>query len=180
MSAKCVSMPTLISMRLEFLRILCSHEHYLNLSLFFSSPASAPASPSPSISSQVCIICTFLHPKVLYTCLLYTEPLVRWNSASFLKDCLKGTLLCVKRRPHPNSVPAALFVSVTALQSSGSCSYQEQQRILGLFELSQEFKQQHYLTGLLLTELSAALDMESEGYGNTGSSVTSFFNLSKL
>uniref|UniRef100_A0A665X4X3 Dedicator of cytokinesis 8 n=1 Tax=Echeneis naucrates TaxID=173247 RepID=A0A665X4X3_ECHNA len=101
--SKSVSMPTLISMRLEFLRILCSHEHYLNLSLFFSSPASAPTSPCPSISSQ----------------------------------------------------------------SSGSCSFQEQQRILGLFELSQEFKQQHYLTGLLLTELSAALDMESEGYGNT-------------
>uniref|UniRef100_A0A8C9YJ85 Dedicator of cytokinesis 8 n=1 Tax=Sander lucioperca TaxID=283035 RepID=A0A8C9YJ85_SANLU len=97
--SKCVSMPTLISMRLEFLRILCSHEHYLNLSLFFSSPASAPASPCPSISSQ----------------------------------------------------------------SSSSCSFQEQQRILGLFELSQEFKQKHYLTGLLLTELSAALDMESEG-----------------
>ncbi|XP_075905606.1 dedicator of cytokinesis protein 8 isoform X1 [Nelusetta ayraudi] len=98
MSAKSVSMPTLISMRLEFLRILCSHEHYLNLSLFFSSPASAPASPCPSISSQ----------------------------------------------------------------SSGSCGFQEQQRILGLFELSQEFKQQHYLAGLLLTELSAALDVESE------------------
>ncbi|KAM9744074.1 dedicator of cytokinesis protein 8 isoform 1-T1 [Menidia menidia] len=99
MSAKSVSMPTLISMRLEFLRILCSHEHYLNLCLFFSSPASAPASPCPSLSSQ----------------------------------------------------------------SSGSCSFQEQQRILALFDLSQEFKQQHYLTGLLLTELSAALDMESEG-----------------
>ncbi|XP_056152523.1 dedicator of cytokinesis protein 8 [Lampris incognitus] len=99
MSAKSVSMATTISMRLEFLRILCSHEHYLNLSLFFSSPASAPASPCPSISSQ--------------------------NSSSY--------------------------------------SFQEQQRILGLFELSQEFKQQHYLTGLLLTELSAALDMESEG-----------------
>uniref|UniRef100_A0A8C6V255 Dedicator of cytokinesis 8 n=1 Tax=Neogobius melanostomus TaxID=47308 RepID=A0A8C6V255_9GOBI len=94
-----VSMPTLITMRLEFLRILCSHEHYLNLSIFFSSPASAPASPCPSISSQ----------------------------------------------------------------SSGSCSFQEQQRFLALFELSHDFKQQHYLTGLLLTELSAALDMESEG-----------------
>uniref|UniRef100_A0A8C7Z2D4 Dedicator of cytokinesis 8 n=1 Tax=Oryzias sinensis TaxID=183150 RepID=A0A8C7Z2D4_9TELE len=82
-----VSMPNLISMRLEFLRILCSHEHYLNLSIFFCSPAS----------------------------------------------------------------------------SSGSCSYQEQQRILALFDLSHEFKQQHYLTGLLLTELSAALDMESDG-----------------
>uniref|UniRef100_A0A8C7Z2K8 Dedicator of cytokinesis 8 n=1 Tax=Oryzias sinensis TaxID=183150 RepID=A0A8C7Z2K8_9TELE len=98
-----VSMPNLISMRLEFLRILCSHEHYLNLSIFFCSPASAPVSPSPSISSQ----------------------------------------------------------------SSGSCSYQEQQRILALFDLSHEFKQQHYLTGLLLTELSAALDMESDGYGST-------------
>uniref|UniRef100_A0A8C8DWN4 Dedicator of cytokinesis 8 n=1 Tax=Oryzias sinensis TaxID=183150 RepID=A0A8C8DWN4_9TELE len=87
-----------INMRLEFLRILCSHEHYLNLSIFFCSPASAPVSPSPSISSQ----------------------------------------------------------------SSGSCSYQEQQRILALFDLSHEFKQQHYLTGLLLTELSAALDMEGK------------------
>uniref|UniRef100_A0A669EHN1 Dedicator of cytokinesis 8 n=1 Tax=Oreochromis niloticus TaxID=8128 RepID=A0A669EHN1_ORENI len=111
MSAKSVSMPTLISMRLEFLRILCSHEHYLNLSLFFSSPASAPASPCPSISSQ----------------------------------------------------------------SSGSCSFQEQQRILALFELSPEFKQQHYLTGLLLTELSAALDMESEGYGKT--SINAIYSL---
>ncbi|CAB1320056.1 unnamed protein product [Coregonus sp. 'balchen'] len=97
-SAKSISMPTMISMRLEFLRILCSHEHYLNLSLYFSSPASAPGSPCPSISSQ----------------------------------------------------------------SSSSCSFQEQ-KILDLFDLSHGFKQQHYLTGLLLTELSAALDMESEG-----------------
>uniref|UniRef100_A0A3Q2YBK9 Dedicator of cytokinesis 8 n=1 Tax=Hippocampus comes TaxID=109280 RepID=A0A3Q2YBK9_HIPCM len=113
MSAKSVSMPTLISMRLEFLRILCSHEHYLNLSLFFSSPASAPASPCPSISSQ----------------------------------------------------------------SSGSCSFQEQQRILGLFELSQEFKQQHYLTGLLLTELNAALDMESEGGKVQRKAINAIFSL---
>ncbi|XP_077600292.1 dedicator of cytokinesis protein 8-like isoform X1 [Stigmatopora nigra] len=113
MSAKSVSMPTLISMRLEFLRIICSHEHYLNLSLFFSSPASAPASPCPSISSQ----------------------------------------------------------------SSGSCSFQEQQRILGLFELSHEFKQQHYLTGLLLTELSAALDMESEGGKVQRKAINAIFSL---
>lgn len=53
MAAKNINFATLISMRLEFLRVLCSHEHYLNLSLFFSSPASAPASPSPSTSSQV-------------------------------------------------------------------------------------------------------------------------------
>ncbi|KAJ8414036.1 hypothetical protein AAFF_G00066340 [Aldrovandia affinis] len=99
MSAKSVSMATLISMRLEFLRILCSHEHYLNLSLFFTNPASAPASPCPSISSQ----------------------------------------------------------------TSSSCSSFQDHKVGSMFDLSQEFKQQHYLTGLLLTELSAALDMESEG-----------------
>uniref|UniRef100_A0A8C1D0V5 Dedicator of cytokinesis 8 n=1 Tax=Cyprinus carpio carpio TaxID=630221 RepID=A0A8C1D0V5_CYPCA len=74
MAAKSVNMSTLISMRLEFLRVLCSHEHYLNLSLFFT-------------------------------------------------------------------------VSNTHT----------------MFDLSQDFKQRHYLTGLLLTELSTALDMESEG-----------------
>ncbi|KAL2079535.1 hypothetical protein ACEWY4_025279 [Coilia grayii] len=98
MSAKAVSMSTVISVRLEFLRILCSHEHYLNLSLYFSNPASAPASPCPSISSQ----------------------------------------------------------------TSSSCSFQDQ-RILSMFDLSPEFKQQHFLTGLLLTELDAALEMEHEG-----------------
>uniref|UniRef100_A0A672S130 Dedicator of cytokinesis 8 n=1 Tax=Sinocyclocheilus grahami TaxID=75366 RepID=A0A672S130_SINGR len=95
MAAKSVSMSTLISMRLEFLRVLCSHEHYLNLSLFFSSPASAPASPSPSTSSQ----------------------------------------------------------------TSSLCSFQDH-KIAAMFDLSQDFKQRHYLTGLLLTELSTALDME--------------------
>uniref|UniRef100_A0A673MMK1 Dedicator of cytokinesis protein 8-like n=1 Tax=Sinocyclocheilus rhinocerous TaxID=307959 RepID=A0A673MMK1_9TELE len=95
MAAKSVSMSTLISMRLEFLRVLCSHEHYLNLSLFFSNPASAPASPSPSTSSQ----------------------------------------------------------------TSSLCSFQDH-KIAAMFDLSQDFKQRHYLTGLLLTELSTALDME--------------------
>lgn len=89
------------------------------------------------------------------------------------KSCLKSTLLCIKEKKNltPILVPARLIVCVPpsfhlSIQSSGSCSFQEQQRILGLFELSPEFKQQHYLTGLLLTELSAALDMESEGYAN--------------
>uniref|UniRef100_A0A8C7KMI0 Dedicator of cytokinesis 8 n=2 Tax=Oncorhynchus kisutch TaxID=8019 RepID=A0A8C7KMI0_ONCKI len=65
MSTKTVSMPTLISMRLEFLRILCSHEHYLNLSLYFSSPASAPVSPCPSISSQVSLARSLSSPVSL-------------------------------------------------------------------------------------------------------------------
>ena len=86
------------------------------------------------------------------------------------------TAVAAIKSSHP-SLPLGLSVSFApsyflrvsssapslARQTSSSYSYQEQQRILGLFELTQEFKQQHYLTGLLLTELSAALDMESEG-----------------
>ncbi|XP_041282880.1 dedicator of cytokinesis protein 8 [Onychostruthus taczanowskii] len=99
LSSKLNSLSTLISMRLEFLRILCSHEHYLNLNLFFMTSASAPASPSPSLSSQ----------------------------------------------------------------NSSSCSSFQDQKITGMFDLSAEYRQQHFLTGLLFTELAAALDADSEG-----------------
>uniref|UniRef100_A0A8C8BKR3 Dedicator of cytokinesis 8 n=1 Tax=Otus sunia TaxID=257818 RepID=A0A8C8BKR3_9STRI len=100
LSNKLNSLSTLISMRLEFLRILCSHEHYLNLNLFFMTSASAPASPSPSLSSQ----------------------------------------------------------------NSSSCSSFQDQKIAGMFDLSAEYRQQHFLTGLLFTELAAALDADSEGW----------------
>ncbi|XP_065513982.1 dedicator of cytokinesis protein 8 [Caloenas nicobarica] len=99
LSNKLNSLSTLISMRLEFLRILCSHEHYLNLNLFFMTSASAPASPSPSLSSQ----------------------------------------------------------------NSSSCSSFQDQKIAGMFDLSAEYRQQHFLTGLLFTELAAALDADGEG-----------------
>ncbi|XP_037228534.1 dedicator of cytokinesis protein 8 [Falco rusticolus] len=99
LSNKLNSLFTLISMRLEFLRILCSHEHYLNLNLFFMTSTSAPASPSPSLSSQ----------------------------------------------------------------NSSSCSSFQDQKIIGMFDLSAEYRQQHFLTGLLFTELAAALDADSEG-----------------
>ncbi|XP_078070451.1 dedicator of cytokinesis protein 8 isoform X2 [Mustelus asterias] len=99
LSAKLQSMPTLISMRLEFLRILCSHEHYLGLNLFFITNLSAPASPCLSISSQ---------------------------------------------------------------NSSSSSSVQDQ-KIANMFELSADYRQQHFLTGLLFVELAAALESEAEG-----------------
>ncbi|KAM9330687.1 dedicator of cytokinesis protein 8 [Gastrophryne carolinensis] len=99
LTAKLNSFPTLSSMRLEFLRILCSHEHYLNLNLFFVTSSSTPASPCPSISSE----------------------------------------------------------------NSSSCSSFQDQRIASMFELSSEYKQKHFLTGLLFTELEAALDQEGEG-----------------
>lgn len=45
---------SLISLKLDFLRIVCSHEHYVALNLPFGTTLtpSAPSSPSPSISSS--------------------------------------------------------------------------------------------------------------------------------
>lgn len=130
-------MATLISMRLEFLRILCSHEHYLNLSLFFSSPASAPASPSPSISSQVS-----KNNNIILLCCV-----------SVMTDLI---LAVFGNNEYANKIIRLCH------QTSSSCSFQDN-KISAMFDLSQDFKQRHYLTGLLLTELSTALDMESEG-----------------
>ncbi|XP_061484809.1 dedicator of cytokinesis protein 8 isoform X2 [Rhineura floridana] len=99
LSNKLNALSTLISMRLEFLRILCSHEHYLNLNLFFMTSGSAPTSPSPSLSSQ----------------------------------------------------------------NSSSCSSFQDQKLASMFDLTADYRQQHFLTGLLFTELAAALDTEAEG-----------------
>ncbi|CAI5786814.1 of cytokinesis 8 isoform X1 [Podarcis lilfordi] len=99
LSNKLNTLPTLISMRLEFLQILCSHEHYLNLNLFFMTSGSAPTSPSPSLSSQ----------------------------------------------------------------NSSSCSSFQDHKFANMFDLTAEYRQQHFLTGLLFTELAAALDTEAEG-----------------
>ncbi|KAJ3603775.1 hypothetical protein NHX12_028516 [Muraenolepis orangiensis] len=54
MSSKSIPMPTLISMRLEFLRILCSHEHYLNLSLFFNLQGKVQKKAINAIYSLLC------------------------------------------------------------------------------------------------------------------------------
>jgi len=49
------------------------------------------------------------------------------------------------------------------LQNSSSCSSFQDQKIAGMFDLSSEYRQQHFLTGLLFTELAAALDADCEG-----------------
>lgn len=45
--------PGVSQLRLEFLRIICSHEHYVTLNLPFPSPLypTPPSSPTPSLSS---------------------------------------------------------------------------------------------------------------------------------
>uniref|UniRef100_A0A8C2KLZ1 Dedicator of cytokinesis 7 n=1 Tax=Cyprinus carpio TaxID=7962 RepID=A0A8C2KLZ1_CYPCA len=93
--------PTLESLRLDFLRIVCSHEHYVTLNLPFSL-LTPPASPSPSVSSATS-------------------------------------------------------------QSSGFSTHVQDQKIANMFELSVPFREQHYLAGLVLTELAVILDPEADG-----------------
>ncbi|TRY91961.1 hypothetical protein DNTS_035456 [Danionella cerebrum] len=93
--------PTLESLRLDFLRIICSHEHYVTLNLPFSL-LTPPASPSPSVSSATS-------------------------------------------------------------QSSGFSTHVQDQKIANMFELSVPFREQHYLAGLVLTELAIILEPEPDG-----------------
>ncbi|KAK7940498.1 hypothetical protein WMY93_003824 [Mugilogobius chulae] len=89
------------ALRMDFMRIVCSHEHYVILNLPCST-LSPPASPSPSTSS-------------------------------------------------------------TTSQSSAFSSMAQDQGVASMFELSVPFRQQHFLSGLLLCELALILDPESEG-----------------
>ncbi|XP_012889405.1 PREDICTED: dedicator of cytokinesis protein 6 [Dipodomys ordii] len=91
----------LLTLRMDFTRILCSHEHYVTLNLP-CCPLSPPASPSPSVSS-------------------------------------------------------------TTSQGSTFSSQAPDPKVTSMFELSRPFRQQHFLAGLLLTELALALEPEAEG-----------------
>lgn len=55
MISKSLTMPDLIHYKLDFLRIVCSHEHFVALNLPFGTPytlVSAPCSPTPSVASN--------------------------------------------------------------------------------------------------------------------------------
>uniref|UniRef100_A0A665V7C9 Dedicator of cytokinesis 6 n=1 Tax=Echeneis naucrates TaxID=173247 RepID=A0A665V7C9_ECHNA len=93
---------SLNALRMDFTRIVCSHEHYVILNLPCST-LSPPASPSPSTSS-------------------------------------------------------------TTSQGSAFSSMVQDQGVATMFELSVPFRQQHFLSGLLLTELSLILDPDGEGF----------------
>ncbi|XP_041134364.1 dedicator of cytokinesis protein 7 isoform X3 [Polyodon spathula] len=101
----------LVSLRLDFLRVVCSHEHYVTLNLPCSL-LTPPASPSPSVSSATS-------------------------------------------------------------QSSGFSTSVQDQKIANMFELSVPFRQQHYLAGLVLTELALILDPEADGFSGLHKKVIS-------
>uniref|UniRef100_A0A8C3FP68 Dedicator of cytokinesis 6 n=1 Tax=Chrysemys picta bellii TaxID=8478 RepID=A0A8C3FP68_CHRPI len=93
--------PALVALRVDFLRIVCSHEHYVSLNLPWHN-LSPPASPSPSVSSATS-------------------------------------------------------------QGSAFSSPAQDQRVAGMFELSGPYRRQHFLVGLVLTELALILEPDAEG-----------------
>ncbi|KAF5303063.1 hypothetical protein FQR65_LT08392 [Abscondita terminalis] len=100
LQAKIASIPVLVELKLECVRIVCSHEHYVALNLPFATPftASGPSvSPSPSVTSS-------------------------------------------------NSQTSYL---------SGPPASQERSSVFA--ELSPEYRQHHYLSGLVLTDLATVL-----------------------
>lgn len=59
---------------------------------------------------------------------------------------------------------AWLFCVLSSIpQSSGFSTHVQDQKIANMFELSVPFREQHYLAGLVLSELSVILDPENEG-----------------
>ncbi|XP_066449720.1 dedicator of cytokinesis protein 6 isoform X4 [Eleutherodactylus coqui] len=91
----------LISLRMDLIRIICSHEHYISLNLPCRR-LSPPNSPSPSVSS-------------------------------------------------------------TTSQSSVFSSPAQDKTVTNMFELSVPFRQQHFLSGIILTELALILEPDVEG-----------------
>ncbi|KAM4677332.1 dedicator of cytokinesis protein 6 isoform 2-T2 [Discoglossus pictus] len=91
----------LISLRMDLIRIVCSHEHYVTLNLPCGC-LSPPNSPSPSVSS-------------------------------------------------------------TTSQSSVFSSPAQDRTVTNMFELSVPYRQQHFLAGLILTELALILEPDVEG-----------------
>uniref|UniRef100_A0A1Q3G270 Putative ph domain-containing protein n=1 Tax=Culex tarsalis TaxID=7177 RepID=A0A1Q3G270_CULTA len=99
---KSSSTPDMIHYKLDFLRIVCSHEHFVALNLPFGTPytaLSAPCSPTPSVTSN--------------------------NSQNSYVSAMAG-------------IDKALYA-----------------------ELSAEFRQQHFLVGLVLQELATVLDISN-------------------
>uniref|UniRef100_T1J9Y0 Uncharacterized protein n=1 Tax=Strigamia maritima TaxID=126957 RepID=T1J9Y0_STRMM len=103
-SAKISSLPDaahLIALKLEFLRIVCSHEHYIPLNLPFGAPLtpSGASSPCPSVAS---------------------------------------------------STSQSSFISSSTLTERGNFA-----------ELTTDFRQQHFLVGLILSDLATVLEIHN-------------------
>ncbi|EPY83702.1 hypothetical protein CB1_000538021 [Camelus ferus] len=85
---------------------------------------------------------------------------------SLIKTCYKqpaySTCIAITFCFFCNISVIVLFY-LTPKQSSGFSTNVQDQKIANMFELSVPFRQQHYLAGLVLTELAVILDPDAEG-----------------
>lgn len=116
------SIPDLMHYKIDFLRIVCSHEHFVALNLPFGTPyttVSAPCSPTPSITSN-------------NSQTSYLSAMVRFIS-------------------NVGKMISFQFFFYFILQ--GSCD-------TALYaDLSTDFRQQHFLVGLVLSDLATVLEV---------------------
>uniref|UniRef100_A0A674DSC5 Dedicator of cytokinesis 7 n=1 Tax=Salmo trutta TaxID=8032 RepID=A0A674DSC5_SALTR len=69
--------------------------------------------------------------------------------------------LCVHDFSHNSTLSCSLLLGIT--WDSGFSTHAQDQKIANMFELSVPFREQHYLAGLVLSELAVILDPEAEG-----------------
>lgn len=105
MSAKISSLPDavgLIGLKLDFLRIVCSHEHLVPLNLPFGTPftpSSAPCSPTPSVTSSNSQS-SFVSTLVGGDRTSFSELSLEFRQQHFLIGLVLGDLAAVLTLPH--------------------------------------------------------------------------------
>lgn len=117
--SKNASIPDLMNYKIDFLRIVCSHEHYVALNLPFGTPYTTtkpPCSPTPSTTSN--------NSGTSYV--------------SSIQDLYNKLLHCLYFCSFKGSIERA------ALHA----------------DLSIEFRQQHFLVGLVLSDLATVLEVQ--------------------
>lgn len=92
------------------------------------------------LAVTVCVLCNL-------TGRLHFSPLISQRERRWRLHLLVIHMYCV----------SSLF------QSSGFSTHVQDQKIANMFELSVPFREQHFLAGLVLSELSVILDPENEG-----------------
>ncbi|KAG4065416.1 hypothetical protein HA402_002814 [Bradysia odoriphaga] len=101
---KNVSIPDLIHYKLDFLRVVCSHEHFVALNLAFGTPyttISAPNSPTPSVTSNNSQN-SYLSTIASIDKALYADLSAEFRQQHFLAGLVLGELSTVLEIPNPS------------------------------------------------------------------------------
>ncbi|XP_065185199.1 dedicator of cytokinesis protein 7-like [Sycon ciliatum] len=147
----------LIEYKLDLLRIVCSHEHYvpLNLPLLPSAMMVVVGDNINSIAYSAYVGETLKHPsrsdsKSDPSASLISSDRHDLMGDDGMDDLGTSSLMSLTRTPSLRSVSSTMTDAPTPLSEDNVYS-----------ELSPEYRQIHFLVGLLLTELAVVLDGQS-------------------